>query len=76
MVRMPFGIPERCSAAFGTGVEPVTARLMVWCSTIELTGWFMPPSSDPVRRNTLGQPENQGLVRAGQTAINLASNLR
>ena len=75
MVRMPFGILERCSAAFGTGVEPVTPRLTVWCSTIELTGWFMPPSSDPVRGTHSANRIPRAWCAAGQTAINLASNL-
>ena len=30
---VPFGGEQVCSLRFGTGVEPATARVSVWCST-------------------------------------------
>ena len=48
----------------GTGVEPVTARFSVWCSTTELT-WLTRPSVRTHLRNARRQPPH---MRTGHRA--------
>jgi hypothetical protein len=56
----------------GTGVEPATARVSVWCSTTELTTRADQPSSQSKSRNTDSQSSEAAISAAGPGWITLA----
>lgn len=72
MVGDAFAIPGQVFSLWcGTGIEPATARFLVWCSTVELT-WLTRHRSEPMHGTHAANRRQDGASCAVGPAVSEA----